>query len=68
MDESSITCDTVVITVQSILTPTQFAIFGENPKVGGLQYSASYQMANMWGVKVNISISSLQLLSLQVDL
>jgi len=40
MDESKVTCDTVIITVQSILTPTQFSVFGENPKVGVLHRSS----------------------------
>jgi len=34
MDESSVTCDTVINAVRTILTPTQFCVFGEHPKVG----------------------------------
>ena len=34
MDECNVTCDTVIGAVQTILTPTQFSVFGENPKVG----------------------------------
>jgi len=34
MDESNVTCDAVINAVATILTPTQFSVFGERPKVG----------------------------------
>jgi len=33
MDESNVTCDAVINAVQTILTPTQFSVFGKHPKV-----------------------------------
>ena len=34
MNESDVTCDAVISAVQTLLTPTQFSVFGKNPKVG----------------------------------
>jgi len=38
MDESNVTCDAVINAIQTLLTPTQFSVFGEEPKVGCLYH------------------------------
>jgi len=34
VNESNLKCDDVIIAVQTLLTATQFSVFGRNPKVG----------------------------------
>ena len=36
IDESNVTCDAVINAIQTLLTPTQFSVFGKDPKVGYL--------------------------------
>jgi len=45
--ESTLTCDAVVQAVQTLLTSTQFAVFGKNPKV---HYIISLQLINFRGI------------------
>ena len=68
------TCDAVINAVQAILTPTQFSVFGEHPKVG-VSLSALLQYVTFWSVQIkqsrtmiNIIVANSDILSISVEL